>query len=68
MPVKMTFFKGGKVKIEPYGFSGSRCHEATRPYEEAFNRRGQVSTDGEALGLRESSVLQNHTQERTKIR
>lgn len=42
MSIKMTFHKGGFVTIEPTGYSGSTCHDATRPYTDAFGGEQDV--------------------------
>lgn len=34
--ILFTFSRGGGVKIEPKGFVGRTCHEATKPYERAL--------------------------------
>ena len=32
--IRITYERGGKVKLEPSGYPGQTCHEATRPYVE----------------------------------
>ena len=34
--IKFHFKRGGEVLIRPSGYPGNMCHEATRPYEDAF--------------------------------
>ena len=40
------FKKGGRVQLNPKGYPGRTCHEATRPYEQAF-RDGKTVHEGE---------------------
>lgn len=49
MAVKMVFHKGGVVTLQPQGYEGKLCHEATRPYQEAFGgKQNTVETDTNA--------------------
>ena len=43
MPIKISYFPGGKVKIEPHDYPGEKCFHAARPYEEARNGEHTVA-------------------------
>lgn len=48
MSIRMTFFEDGNVKIEPQGYGGALCHQATKPYENAFGGEHRSTPTPEA--------------------
>jgi len=60
MSIKFHFQKGGKVTIHPTGYPGNMCHDATRPYEEAF---GGVQKTEEGEGDDTVAVPEHQQQE-----
>lgn len=51
--IKFTFKMGGAVIVQPTGYEGSACHEATRPYTNAMNGKQTVKeiSDSESVAV-----------------
>jgi hypothetical protein len=66
MPVITIYHPNGKIERHPVGYSGGKCHEATKPYEK-YDIPGTMETKPTDEAYREPVVKQVEVEEE-KIR
>ena len=64
MPIKFNIYPGGHVRIEPQGYEGATCSEATKPYTDRLAGE-QHRTEGEAeQTVKTDQVVQSPQQQK----
>lgn len=49
--IVIQFHKGGFVTMNPKGYSGSTCHQATRAYSQKFGGKQEVKATDDAQAV-----------------